>query len=73
MENSSITIKAELKSGFIKIDGPALGCQWKTYQTDKANIIFLRAFLKNGVREITYDGSTEEFGHALGRIILDSY
>jgi hypothetical protein len=69
MENSSITIISEFKKGKINIKGLTDFCEWKTYLTDKENIILLRAFLKKEVKEITYNASTEEFAEALNKLI----
>jgi hypothetical protein len=69
MENTSITITGELRKGQKNSEGAPDFCEWKTYLTDKENIIFLRAFLKNEVKEVTYNTSTEEFAQALNRAI----
>jgi hypothetical protein len=72
MENSSITIISEFKKGKINIKGVSVSGEWKTYVTDKENIILLRAFLKNEIKEVAYNASTEEFAHALNRAIQNS-
>jgi hypothetical protein len=67
MENSSITIIGELRKGQKNIEGAPDFYEWKTYMTDKEHIILLRAFLKNEIKEVTYNASTEEFADALKR------
>ena len=69
MEISHITILHEFKQGHINIKGAEDFGEWKTFITDKENIIFLRAFLKNEIKEGTYDSSLENFAEALERIL----
>jgi hypothetical protein len=69
MENSGINITGEFKKGVINIKEFAVSGEWKTYFTDKQNIIFLRAFLHNEIKEGVYDVSLENFAEALKRIL----
>ncbi|HKR03182.1 MAG TPA: hypothetical protein VJY62_00995 [Bacteroidia bacterium] len=72
MEKFSITIVSEFKKGKIKLKEGADFCEWKTYLTDKENILLLRAFLKTEVKEVVYNASSEEFAHALKRAIQNN-
>jgi hypothetical protein len=65
----SITIVKEFTHGQTSVEGEPDLCHWKTYLTDKENIILIRAFLKDGISEVTYDGTKEKFMDALNRAI----